>query len=731
MKKIICTAILLATTSFYAQEGKVGIGNTTPKATLDITGDAASATTADGIIAPRLTGDQLAAKDAVYLADQTGTQVYVTAAATAPAGKTVNVTAPGYYYFDGTVWQAVVSGTSTTDKNIYDVNGTLAGPRVVTLNNNDLEFTSTNGNLIRYAGADARLSLRPSPTTSSVLEFRGQNDTGGGYITFNENNAGSNALMIRTSSGIAKDIKLNTGNAGNIQFNPGESTKMIVMSSGNVGIGTATPNAQLQLGNSVANRKIVLYELLNNDNEYYGFGINSGTLRYQAGTGGRHAFFSGVDATSSKELMTIREYGSVGIGTASPNASAALDITSTTQGFLMPRMTSTERAAITTPATGLQVYDTDTNTTWYHNGTVWVNNGSVSTLYSADGTLAGPRVVTLNNNDLEFTSTNGNLIRFAGADARLSLRPSPSTSSVLEFRGQNDTGGGYITFNENNAGSNALMIRTSSGIAKDIKLNTGNAGNIQFNPGESTKMIVMSSGNVGIGTATPNAQLQLGNSVANRKIVLYELLNNDNEYYGFGINSGTLRYQAGTGGRHAFFSGVDATSSNELMTIRENGNVGIGTSTPTNKLEVNGNIVSSTNDNTEFAKIYAYNASGPSAVYAQASGTGNAIVRAQCVGTGVPIFDLYQNNNQVGALYYDSNKLILTPSLASVPLILMGNGGNVGIGITPTVKLEVNGAIKVGDEAVTSSLPEAGMIRFNVGISKFEGYDGTNWVVFH
>jgi hypothetical protein len=53
--------------------------------------------------------------------------------------------------------------------------------------------------------------------------------------------------------------------------------------------------------------------------------------------------------------------GNVGIGTASPVASAKLDITSTTQGFLPPRMTATQRAAITSPAVGLVVYQSDGN----------------------------------------------------------------------------------------------------------------------------------------------------------------------------------------------------------------------------------------------------------------------------------------------------------------------------------------------------------------------------------
>ena len=60
------------------------------------------------------------------------------------------------------------------------------------------------------------------------------------------------------------------------------------------------------------------------------------------------------------------------MGTTTPDASSMLEITSTTKGFLMPRMTTAERTAIATPANGLQVYDTTTNTQWFYNGTVWV-----------------------------------------------------------------------------------------------------------------------------------------------------------------------------------------------------------------------------------------------------------------------------------------------------------------------------------------------------------------------
>jgi hypothetical protein len=65
--------------------------------------------------------------------------------------------------------------------------------------------------------------------------------------------------------------------------------------------------------------------------------------------------------------------GSVGIGTTSPAAAAALDVSSTSKGFLPPRMTTAQRNAIPKSplAEGLMIYNTDTKTLDFYNGTVW------------------------------------------------------------------------------------------------------------------------------------------------------------------------------------------------------------------------------------------------------------------------------------------------------------------------------------------------------------------------
>jgi len=66
-------------------------------------------------------------------------------------------------------------------------------------------------------------------------------------------------------------------------------------------------------------------------------------------------------------LLSAAIKAQVGIGTTSPNTSAALDITSTTAGLLLPRVTAAQKGLISTPATGLMVYQTDGTAGFYYN----------------------------------------------------------------------------------------------------------------------------------------------------------------------------------------------------------------------------------------------------------------------------------------------------------------------------------------------------------------------------
>ncbi len=79
-------------------------------------------------------------------------------------------------------------------------------------------------------------------------------------------------------------------------------------------------------------------------------------------------------------IANVTLYSQVGIGTNTPNSSSMLEVESTSKGFLLPRMSSSQRTSIASPATGLQVYDNNTNSIWYYNGTIWINTLSMASM---------------------------------------------------------------------------------------------------------------------------------------------------------------------------------------------------------------------------------------------------------------------------------------------------------------------------------------------------------------
>ena len=118
MKKNILSLLLLAgmfsAANAQTYKGRVGVNTTTPASTMDIVGVPADDTVTDGLIAPRLTGDELKAKDALYTSAQTGALVYAKAAVGTASTKTANVTSAGYYWFDGTVWVKASGGAAAS-----------------------------------------------------------------------------------------------------------------------------------------------------------------------------------------------------------------------------------------------------------------------------------------------------------------------------------------------------------------------------------------------------------------------------------------------------------------------------------------------------------------------------------------------------------------------------------------------------------------------------------------
>ncbi len=131
-------------------------------------------------------------------------------------------------------------------------------------------------------------------------------------------------------------------------------------------------------------------------------------------------FYSATNLVFSQSL-------SINTDGSTANASAMLDIKSTTKGLLIPRMTTAQRTAIATPATGLQVYDTDLNLLYFYNGSSWTSLGASTNFW----TLSGGNIYNNTGTNVGIGATapgdklevNGN-IRFSGAGTLLAA---PST----------------------------------------------------------------------------------------------------------------------------------------------------------------------------------------------------------------------------------------------------------------------------------------------------------------
>lgn len=128
---------------------------------------------------------------------------------------------------------------------------------------------------------------------------------------------------------------------------------------------------------------------------------------------------------------------------------------------------------------------------------------------------------------------------------------------------------GRIKMNDPSKGINKVLTSDANGVGTWQNVGTSATGWAVV----GSNMYNSGLGFVGIGTSTTNAPMQFANILANRKIVLYEEANNDHQFYGFGINSGTLRYQVASGGNHIFYANINGSTSKELFKIASNGNI--------------------------------------------------------------------------------------------------------------------------------------------------------------
>lgn len=184
--------------------------------------------------------------------------------------------------------------------------------------------------------------------------------------------------------------------------------------------------------------------------------------------------------TDWKKALTDNTSTTTTLGSQTNYASAKFAIDSTTKGFLKPRMTTTQRDAITSPATGLGVYNTTTNTNDYYNGTSWVQlqvsgaglSGSGTTNYlpkfTGSTTLGNSLIYDNGTNVMIGTTTDAGYKLQVNGDAYINtLRVGLGSGSVAS-----NTVLGYNALFTNSTGNRTVAIGKEALYANTASNNT-------------------------------------------------------------------------------------------------------------------------------------------------------------------------------------------------------------------------------------------------------------------
>jgi hypothetical protein len=148
-------------------------------------------------------------------------------------------------------------------------------------------------------------------------------------------------------------------------------------------------------------------------------------------------------------------YAQVGIGTSSPASSSQLDVTSTSKGLLPPRMTTSQRDAISSPATGLQIYNTDNRAIETYTGVTgeWftIGRGKAPANYNLNyNTVTGVKALFFNAGVLN--TANGYMCLYSNTTGSYNTACA-IYSLYSNTTGQNNTAYGYRSLYSNTIGS--------------------------------------------------------------------------------------------------------------------------------------------------------------------------------------------------------------------------------------------------------------------------------------
>lgn len=328
---------------------------------------------------------------------------------------------------------------------------------------------------------------------------------------------------------------------------------------------------------------LMIFNTTTNSFQYYGGAswINITNSGIVTGSPNKVPRFLGVWGLTPGVMTDDGNGVSINNTSAVAHASSMLDITSTTKGLLIPRMTTAQKNAIVTPATGLMVYDTNLNGIWFFNGSSWSNvNGNGA----GDWNVNGNDIYNNNSGNVGIGTSNPNGVRLA-VDSSIMVDQENSNQGFLDrsslYFGSDKKVGIVRSFLTGSSGRNGMGFFTNNTRRMTID-STGQVGIGTINPLQTLHVNGNSYfvGNLGIGNSTPDYAF-------------------DNQYgynymfYGLGIGttpSATYLLDVGASGSGARFRGdlrVDGiVNPTTTFQMGENASVA-GSLTVNNSITVN------------------------------------------------------------------------------------------------------------------------------------------------
>ena len=430
----------------------------------------------------------------------------------------------------------------------------------------------------------------------------------------------------------------------------------------------------------------------------YGLGISPAQLDYVSD--GSHVFYK--NGTTPSELVRITNAGLVGIGTTNPGYKLEVVGDIKTNNLYLPATSTitlgttwnTGYLGIQNGATEFFVFDVPNNRV-VNNLNKYLGNGTVS-------------FGTLNADDIKFVTSNTAERMRITSTGNVGIGVSTIPNAKLDIYDLNQTSTGNVNVSTTDApaiGKGGLISLggqytsgynvtfASIGGRKENNTDGGIGGFMQFNIIDTSgiineRMRIASTGNVGIGTTNPGGRLHVvGSTVRN----FYEATSGNVEQHFLytGNQDWVLGLDQADSNKFKLASADDAFASAKL-TVTPGGNVGIGTTAPSYKLDVLGNGRFST----ELAVGLVTNDNGARILVNGSQTNYN--------------FQIANNWNVGGTLEFTPSTLVGGSTFTTPTMVIKANG-NVGIGTTaPAEKLDVAGNINVSNGVGTK-------IGFNTG----------------